>query len=104
MSNVCCVLCVCLYVCVCMCVCYLVSLADHCTQSCFGNIQINPSFQNFVCSGTESKLVNCSYKSNKGCGGAAGVYCGKYDYLQQSMSHLIDGNFLIVFYYKIAIP
>ena len=95
-------MCCVLYVCVR--VCYLVYLADLCTQSCFGNIQINPSFQNFVCSGTESKLIQCRSRRNEGCGGAAGVYCGKYDYLQQSMSHLIDGNFLIVFYYKIAIP
>ena len=102
MCVVCCVLCVC--VCVCMCVCYLVSLADQCTRSCFGNIQSNPSFHSFGCIGTESTLVNCSYNSNKGCGKAAGVYCGKYDYLQQSLSHLIDSNFLIVFYYKITIP
>ena len=65
-------------------------LIDSCTQSCFGNIQTDSSVYDLGCTGTESILVNCSYRSMGWCRQAAGVYCGKYDHLQ---CHLIDGNF-----------
>ena len=50
---------------------------DYCIDSCFGNIKTDIGFLNFMCTGTESRLVDCSSFMNAGCGEAAGVYCGE---------------------------
>ena len=52
--------------------------AETCQNSCFGNIETNPSYIRITCSGNENSLYECGRTTRKnGCGHAAGIYCGK---------------------------
>ncbi len=56
---------------------FITLFAGLCQNSCFGNIQTDPAFLRYQCTGNEIQLANCPKTQRSGCGNAAGVYCGK---------------------------